>query len=228
MNIPKFNNQTLFKQAFIHRSYLNESKEKVFSNERLEFLGDSILSFVVSRYLFNRYPNFNEGTLTNLRSLLVNTRNLALIAKDLNFGDLLILSKGEEESKGRQNQSLLANCFEAFIGALFLDQGILEVEKFLEKTLLQKADDFVKNRVLKDPKSILQERTQAKKYGSPLYKVVKEEGPAHKKTFTVAVYVNNSIIAEGIGRSKKLAEEDAAKNALANFIKPKVEKDFGK
>lgn len=228
MDIPKFNNKTLLKQAFVHRSYLNESKEKVFSNERLEFLGDSILSFVVSRYLFNRYPNFNEGTLTNLRSLLVNTRNLALIAKDLNFGDLLILSKGEEESKGRQNQSLLANCFEAFIGALFLDQGILEVEKFLEKTLLQKADDFVKNRVLKDPKSILQERTQARKYGSPLYKVVNEEGPAHKKTFTIAVFVNNSIVAEGVGGSKKLAEEDAAKNALNNFIKPKVEKDSGK
>lgn len=228
IDISKFNNKALSKQAFIHRSYLNETKEKVSSNERLEFLGDSILSFVVSRYLFNKYPNFKEGTLTNLRSLLVNTRSLALVARDLNFGDLLILSKGEEESKGRQNQSLLANCFEAFIGALFLDQGILEVEKFLEKTLLLKAEGFVKSKALKDPKSILQEKTQARKYGSPLYKVVNEEGPAHNRTFTIAVYVNNSVIAHGMGRSKKLAEEDAAKKALDNFKKAKVEKDTGK
>jgi ribonuclease-3 len=111
MNLPKFNNQQLFIQAFTHRSYLNEAKQAVESNERLEFLGDSILSFVVSGYLYNTFPQYNEGKLTNLRALLVNTKSLATIAKNLNFGDHLRLSKGEEESKGRQNQSLLADFF---------------------------------------------------------------------------------------------------------------------
>src|SRR4051794_24210922 len=122
MNLPTFNNPELFTQAFTHRSYLNESKQAVQSNERLEFLGDSILSFVVSGYLYATYPQYDEGKLTNLRALLVNTKSLAMVAAKLNFGDNLLLSKGEEESKGRQNQSLLADCYEAFIGALFLDQ----------------------------------------------------------------------------------------------------------
>src|SRR3989344_2225173 len=133
MKIPKFNNQNLFLQAFTHRSYLNETKEKIESNERLEFLGDSIISFVVSDNLFNKYPGFDEGILTNLRSLLVNTKSLAEIAKELDFGTQLRLSKGEEESKGRQNQSLLADSFEAFTGALFLDQGLSKVESFLKE-----------------------------------------------------------------------------------------------
>src|SRR5690348_16571156 len=124
MNIPQFKNQKLFEQAFTHRSYLNESREKIESNERLEFLGDSILSFVISQELFQKYPEFNEGILTNIRSLLVNTKILALTAKSLDFGKYLRLSKGEEEAKGRENQSLLADSFESFIGALFLDQGI--------------------------------------------------------------------------------------------------------
>src|SRR3990167_2546576 len=136
MNITKFKNKELFLQAFTHRSYLNEAKQKTESNERLEFLGDSILSFIVSQYLFKKYPDFNEGTLTNLRSLLVNTKSLASIAKQLDFGNLLRLSKGEEDSKGRQNQSLLADSFEAFIGALFLDQGFVAVEKFLQETII--------------------------------------------------------------------------------------------
>ena len=130
MRIPKFKNQKLFVQAFTHRSYLNEVKEKIESNERFEFLGDSILSFIVSEYLFKNYP-YNEGILTNLRSLLVNTKSLAETAAGLEFGKLLRLSKGEEESMGRQNQSLLADCFEAFIGALFLDQGVEVVKSFL-------------------------------------------------------------------------------------------------
>src|SRR5258706_9221382 len=119
-NLPKFKNQQLFEQAFIHRSYLNETKEKIESNERLEFLGDSILSFVISEHLFLTYPHFDEGILTNLRSLVVNTKSLAKAAKALDFGKLLFLSKGEEESQGRENESILANTFEAFIGALFM------------------------------------------------------------------------------------------------------------
>src|SRR5258705_10315931 len=123
-NLPKFNDQKLYDQAFIHRSYLNEIKEKIESNERLEFLGDSILSFVISEHLFKTYPEFDEGILTNLRSLVVNTKSLAAASETLKFGNLLQLSRGEEESGGRKNESILANTFEAFIGALFLDQGI--------------------------------------------------------------------------------------------------------
>lgn len=214
MNLPKFNNQELFLQAFTHRSYLNEVKEKIESNERLEFLGDSILSFVVSEYLFQKYPQFNEGILTNLRALLVNTKSLANVAKELDLGNLLRLSKGEEESMGRQNQSLLADCFEAFIGALFLDQGMTAAKAFLSKTLLEKAEDFVQKKALKDPKSLLQEQVQAQKLSSPMYKVLKEEGPAHAKIFTIGVYVGENLAGSGEGKSKQEAEENAAKVAL--------------
>lgn len=209
-----FRNKNLFQQAFIHRSYLNEVKQRLQSNERLEFLGDSILSFVVSEYLYQAYPDFNEGMLTNLRSLLVNTKSLGEIARELNFGNLLKLSKGEEESKGRENESLLANCFEAFIGALFLDQGALEVKSFLIKNLLYKTKDIVKKKTLKDPKSLLQELIQSQKQKSPMYKVLSEAGPPHDKVFTVGVYTKDTLLGKGEGRSKQEAEENAAKQAL--------------
>lgn len=214
MQLPKFTNQQLSKQAFTHRSYLNESKEKIESNERLEFLGDSILSFVVSNSLFQNYPQFDEGTLTNLRSLLVNTKSLAEMAKELGFGEMLRLSRGEEESKGRQNQSLLADCFEAYIGALFIDQGFGAVQTFLSQTILQKTKNIVTKKTLKDPKSLLQEYVQSKKLKSPLYKVVSEEGPAHAKIFTVGVYVEEKLSGIGLGKSKQEAEEHAASAAL--------------
>lgn len=214
-NLPVFKNKGLFEQAFIHRSYLNEAKKKISSNERLEFLGDSIISYVVSKYLFDKYPTFNEGKLTNLRSLLVNTQSLGSLGSDLKFGDLLVLSKGEEDTGGRKNQTILANCFEAFIGALFIDQGIEEVKKFLEKTLLIKTEDLVRNKTFKDPKSILQEKIQSQERASPIYKVIEEEGPPHSKTFTVAVYAGNSFLAEGKGKSKQQAEQNAAIQALS-------------
>lgn len=219
MKIPKFKDQKLYRQAFTHRSYLNETKEKTESNERLEFLGDSIISFVVSNYLFMKYPAFDEGILTNLRSLLVNTKSLASIAKALDFGTNLRLSKGEEESKGRQNQSLLADSFEAFIGALFLDQGVAKVQLFLEEVLLPKADYYIKKQTLKDPKSLLQEHVQAQKLSSPVYKVIAEEGPAHAKIFTVGVYVKDSQLGQGQGKSKQEAEESAAKEGLERVLK---------
>ncbi|MCL4354321.1 ribonuclease III [Patescibacteria group bacterium] len=212
--IPEFKNKKLFKQAFVHRSYINESKEKLESNERLEFLGDSVISFIISSYLYKTFPDFNEGVLTNLRSLLVNTKILAEVSKELNFGKHLMLSKGEEESMGRENQSLLADSFEAFVGALFLDQGINVTTEFLCRVLIPKADEFVKNKSFKDPKSLLQEKVQAKKLSSPLYKVIKEEGPAHAKKFTVGVYVDSKLFGIGNGRSKQDAEEMAAKEAL--------------
>jgi ribonuclease-3 len=219
MNLPKFKNENLLEQAFTHRSYLNESKKKLESNERLEFLGDSVVSFIVSSFLYKEYPQFNEGALTNLRSLLVNTKSLAQISRELNFGDKLKLSKGEEESKGRQNQSLLADCFEAFVGALFLDQGAKAVEDFLKQVLLPKAIELTKNSTLKDPKSLLQEYVQAKKQGSPNYKVLSEAGPSHAKTFRVGVYMAENLLGTGEGKSKQEAEEAAAKEALERKLK---------
>lgn len=215
--LPQFKNKKLFEQAFTHRSYLNETKEKLSSNERLEFLGDSILSFVVSKHLFAKYPNYDEGILTNLRSLVVNTKSLARIARELNFGELLKLSKGEEESKGRQNQSLLADCFEAFIGALFVDQGTDAVIDFLNRALIPKIEEVEKNRSYKDPKSLLQEYVQAKGLNSPLYKVLEESGPAHQKRFKIGAYVNNKPVGEGLGKSKREAEENAAEQALGHI-----------
>jgi ribonuclease-3 len=218
-NLPTFNNNKLLEQAFIHRSFLNETKDEVQSNERLEFLGDSILSFVVSEHLFTTYPQFNEGILTNLRSLLVNTKSLANQSRELNFGAHLKLSRGEEESKGRENDSLLANVFEAYIGALYLDQGIEEVRTFLRQNLLPKVELLVAKRVFKDPKSLLQEFVQSQKQQSPVYKVLHEEGPPHAKVFTVGAYVNDTLAGEGVGKSKQVAEEEAAQNAL-DKLKP--------
>lgn len=218
-NLPKFNNQNLFEQAFTHRSYLNEAKEKLESNERLEFLGDSILSSVVSEFLYLKYPYFNEGILTNLRSMVVNTKSLAKAAKELDFGKLLKLSRGEEDSKGRENESLLANCFEAFIGAVFIDQGILQAKEFIKTTLFQQIEENVKAKTFKDPKSLLQEYVQSRKQPSPVYKVLTEEGPPHAKKFTIGVFVTNEPLGEGSGKSKQEAEENAAKQALEKIRK---------
>ncbi|HYK08851.1 MAG TPA: ribonuclease III [Candidatus Eisenbacteria bacterium] len=214
MTLPIFKNKQLFEQAFIHRSYLNEVKEKTVSNERLEFLGDSILSFVISNELFRRYPQFNEGILTNIRSLLVNTKTLAEIARSLGFGEFLKLSRGEEEAKGRENQSLLADSMEAYIGALFLDQGIEIVTSFIADALFSKMEDIVEGRQFKDPKSLFQEYTQSTHHQSPVYKVLEENGPSHAKIFTVGAYVKDQLFGEGKGKSKQEAEEMAAKQAL--------------
>ena len=213
-DLPEFKNPKLLQQAFIHRSYLNESKEHVESNERLEFVGDSILSFVVSDHLYKTYPDFDEGILTNLRSLVVNTKSLAKTAKRLNFGDHLMLSKGEEDSKGRENDSILANTFEAVIGAMFMDQGIESVRKFLFKVLIPEIEVYVEKKVFKDPKSLLQEYVQSRKQNSPVYKVLHEEGPAHAKQFTIGVFIQDQLAGQGQGKSKQEAEERAAEQAL--------------
>lgn len=214
MNLPIFKNQQLFEQAFTHRSYLNETKSKDESNERLEFLGDSILSFVVSDFFYRKYKEFNEGTLTNLRSQLVNTKSLAETAESLGFGNYLKLSRGEEESQGRQNQSLLADSFEAFIGALFIDQGLPAAAAFITETLIPKADEIVAKKDFKDPKSLFQEYVQGQAHAAPVYKVLFEEGPSHAKIFTVGVYVKGEVVGQGTGKSKQEAEENAAKQAL--------------
>lgn len=210
-----FKNQQLLKEALTHRSYLNEfKKEPLVSNERLEFLGDAILSFVVSNWIFKELPAFPEGKLTNLRSNLVKTGALAKIAKKIKIGDYLRLSHGEKESGGQTNESLLANATEALIGAIFLDQGINVIENFIKKQLNFLLKETLSSGRLKDYKSLLQEKIQAVKGQSPIYLTEKEEGPEHNKIFTINVLSNNKILAKGIGKSKQKAEQEAAKAAL--------------
>lgn len=217
MNIPKFKNQELFEQVFTHRSYLNEAGKVMESNETLEFLGDSILSFVVSSFIYKKYPTFKEGELTNLRSALTNTESLYKIADNLNLGENLRLSKGERMGGGRSNKTILADTFEALIGGLYIDQGITEVRKFIEKVLLGESQLSSLN--MKDSKSKLQELVQKEYRTSPSYKTLKEEGPDHAKLYTVGVYFNDKQVGEGQGHSKQEAEKLAAQNALIKIEK---------
>ena len=212
----KFKNPSLLKRALTHRSLLNEAKDKeVVSNERLEFLGDAILSFVVSNWIFNEFPKYPEGKMTNLRSNLVKTGTLAKISRKLKVGDYLLLSKGEKESEGYQKPTLLANTLEAVIGAIFLDQGIEAIERFIKNNFEVLLKEFVALGNFKDYKSLLQEKLQAQKKKSPVYKTVNEKGPEHNKTFTINVcYQKSGLIATGVGRSKQKAEQEAARMAL--------------
>ena len=210
-------NSPTIKQAFIHRSYLNEVKKPLSSNERLEFLGDSILSYLVSEYLYKNYPNLPEGELTNLRSSIVKTSMLASVAKSLNLGDFLMLSRGEEESGGRANPSILADTFESFLGAMYLDQGLSAVTKILNKLLFPYLPKILKEKLYKDAKSTFQEVVQEISKVSPNYKVTTEKGPDHAKEFTVAVYVENKLWGIGIGKSKQEAEKEAARTALEKW-----------
>lgn len=217
MNIPTFTNQQLFEQVFTHRSYLNESKIPLESNERLEFLGDSILSFIVSSYIFEHFPDFKEGELTNLRSILTNTETLASVSRELGLGTHLKLSKGEEAGGGRENKTLLANTFEALLGGLFVDQGIEAGRAFVQETILSRTEKFLNEYGLKDPKSQLQETIQELHKVSPIYKIISEEGPDHAKLYTVGVYLNETLLAEGVGKSKQEAEKQAAAAALKSI-----------
>lgn len=212
-----FTNQALLTQAFVHRSYLNESKEYPESNERLEFLGDAVLSFVTSHYLYATYPKFPEGILTNIRSTLVKTKTLSDAAVVLHLGELLLLSHGEESSGGRQNESLLADCFEALLGAIYLDQGIESARQFLLTVLLPKAEAVVRTKSYVDYKSLLQELVQEKTKISPTYRVIKSEGPDHNKIFWVEVMMGESVLGQGKGKSKQEAEQRAATAALEKY-----------
>lgn len=214
-----FKNQNLLSQAFIHRSYLNETKSELLSNERLEFLGDCILSFVVSTYLYNLRKNDAEGDLTNLRAYIVKTKSLAQGAKLLNLGSYLKLSKGEELGGGRENPQLLANTFEALIGAIFLDQGLEPVRNFLNRHLLSLFEKEVKFGPPKDAKSSIQEIVQEKFKQSPVYKTLAMKGPDHAREFVVGIFVGEEKMGEGEGSSKQEAEEGAAKNALKQMDK---------
>lgn len=215
----KFNNLDLFKLSFTHKSYLNEAKKGTESNERLEFLGDSILSFLVTSYLYENYPGLQEGELTNLRASVVKTSALAKISKDLNLGSFLFLSRGEEEGGGRTNPSILADTFESLLGAIYLDSGLANVKKILAKTLFIILPKIIREKSYKDAKSLFQELIQEKVKASPTYSVIHQEGPDHAKSFTIGVYVENNLQATGRGKSKQDAEQDAARQALEAWHK---------
>jgi ribonuclease-3 len=211
-----FSNQELYLQALTHRSWVNENNKKRGTNERLEFLGDAILEFIVSKHIYDKFQDKEEGYLTALRANLVNTKNLSEVAKKLEIGKEIFLSKGEEDGGGRNNPSLLADTVEAIIGALFLDGGLEKSEMFILKNILIDADKIA-GKPLKDPKSLLQEKVQAKNLPAPKYQVAKESGPDHNKEFIVEVVIDNKIEANGTGRSKSDAEQQAATNALSSY-----------
>jgi len=212
----KFKNKGLLVQAFCHRSYLNENpKENLENNERLEFLGDAVLELIITEYLFVKYPEKPEGELTNWRAALVNAKMLSVIAKELGFNDFLLLSKGETKETGKSRDYILANTFEAFMGAAYLDSGYKECEKLIKKHLITKLPEIIEKGLFKDNKSRFQEESQEKMGITPTYKVLREQGPDRAKSFVVGVYLDKELIAEGKGSSKQEAEAEAAKNALA-------------
>jgi len=214
----EFQNRDLLIQAFCHRSYLNEHPEFPLShNERLEFLGDAVIELIVSEHLYKNYPDKEEGMLTSWRAALVNAKMLSQVAEELGFGEFLLLSKGEEKEAQKKEKSyyeILANTFEAFIGALYLDQGYKACQKFLEKYLIVHLPEIIKNQLFKDAKSKFQEIAQEKLKITPTYKILKEWGPDHAKHFLAGVYLKEELIAKGEGSSKREAEEEAAKKAL--------------
>lgn len=212
-----FTQPKLIENVFVHRSFLNEERHNsdLTSNEKLEFLGDSVLSLITSVYLYNTYPQLNEGLYTDIKASVVRTESLAEIAQQIHLGDYVLLSHGEILNNGRQNKNILADCFEALIAAIFINHGFDSAYNFIEKRLFrEKLASIITKKDYLSPKSRLQEIIQAKNKVLPLYKVLKEEGPDHKKYFLIGVYVNDKQIGVGEGPSKKIAEEKAAKNAL--------------
>lgn len=210
-----FKNKDLLTQAFIHRSYLNENQtNNLGHNERLEFLGDAVLELVVTDYLYQKYPEKPEGELTNWRSALVNTKMLTKVARELGFNDFILLSRGEAKETGKARQYILADTFESFLGAFYLDQGFKPCDEFIKEHLIKKLPHIIKTGVFKDAKSKFQEKSQEITGITPSYKVLKEEGPDHSKNFSVGIFLNTELIAKGDGSSKQEAEEVAARAAL--------------
>lgn len=213
----EFSDRNLLKAAFTHSSYKNEHRNDITpDNERLEFLGDAVLSLCVSRYLYTHYPHAPEGEMTRMRAAVVCESSLADLAKQLGFSNYLRLGKGEEQTGGRERASLLADAFEAFVGGLFLDQGLFGAERFLAEHLFP-AFDRMEGSSRKDFKTVLQEYVQHRNLGDLLYDTVEEKGPAHERQFRVRVQIAGVAVAEGVGRSKKEAEQQAAEAALHGF-----------
>jgi ribonuclease-3 len=211
----KFHNKDLLMQSFTHRSYLNENPDfKLDHNERLEFLGDAVIELIVTEHLYKDYPEKTEGELTNWRAALVNAKMMTSVAEELGFNDFLLLSRGESKEVGKARGYILANAFEAILGALYLDSGYKPCDEFIKKYLFKNLAGIIKDGSYKDSKSKFQEDAQEKVSLTPSYKVVKETGPDHDKIFVVGVFLGDSLIAEGKGSSKQEAEEDAATIAL--------------
>lgn len=210
-----FKNKGLLTQAFTHRSYLNENPgQKLEHNERLEFLGDAVIELIVTEHLYKEHPDKPEGDLTNWRAALVNAKMLSRVAEELGFNDFLLLSKGEAKETGKARSYILANTFEALLGALYLDRGYEPCDEFIKKYLLGNLPEIIKEGTYKDSKSKFQEEAQERVSITPNYRVIKESGPDHDKKFVVGVYLADKLVTEGEGSSKQEAEEAAAKKAL--------------
>ncbi len=204
----------LFLRAFTHRSYSNEHPDAVEDNERLEFLGDAVLDFLVGAWLYHHFPEMQEGDLTKLRSALVRTEQLADFAQSINLGRLMRLGRGEEDGGGRSRPALLCATFEALTGAVFLQTGISGVQNFIQPFLDKAVYQILSERKDQDPKSVLQEWAQANGYGPPIYRTIATSGPEHDKMFEIEVLVNQQVFGIGTGHSKQAAAKAAARNAI--------------
>ena len=219
----KFKEKSLLNRALIHRSYVYESStDKIKDNERLEYLGDSVLGLIVNEYLFRRFEDYPEGDLAKIKSAVVSEATLAKVARDINLGTYLLMGKGEELSGGRDRSSILANSFEALIGAVYLDSGLRECRRFILSLLKKDIERIDRMTYLRDPKTTLQEYVQKRYKERPVYEVVEERGPDHKKEFIVRLIIKGSEVSRGVGSSKRKAEMLAAEQILK-----KIEKNGG-
>jgi ribonuclease-3 len=213
-----FSDKSLLHRALTHRSYLNENPDNPLEdNERLEYLGDAVLDFITAEHLYHRFPEMDEGQLTSMRAALVREETLAYFASLLNLGPYLKLGKGEEAAGGRQRSPILCAAFEALVGALWLDQGLEATRAFIHPLIEPTVEQILREQLDKDPKSQLQELTQGRWQLTPRYRTVAERGPDHAKVFTVEVVVGGDVLGRGEGRSKQLAEQEAARAALQRW-----------
>jgi ribonuclease III len=212
-----FNDYRLLSRALTHRSYLNEHPEALEDNKRLEFLGDAVLDFLVGAWLYNRFPEMAEGSLTRLRAALVGNDQLANFARDLDLGSVMLLGKGEDDSGGRDRTALLGATFEAVVGALYLDQGIPAVSRFVEPLLEIASEDILEDRKDLDPKSRLQEWAQSQGLGTPFYQTVAARGPDHAKIYEVEVVIQGKVFGRGAGHSKQAAAKSAARGVISSM-----------
>jgi ribonuclease III len=212
-----FSDYRLFSRALTHRSYLNEHPEALEDNERLEFLGDAVLDFLVGAWLYNRFPEMAEGSLTRLRAALVGNDQLARFAVEIGLGQVMLLGKGEDESGGRQRPALLGATFEALVGALYLDRGIQAVRDFAEPLLEAATEQILLGRKDLDPKSQLQEWAQSQGMGTPFYQTVAASGPDHAKVYEVEVIIQGKVYGRGIGHSKQAAAKSAAAGVITSL-----------
>jgi len=213
----RFKRLDLLNLAFTHRSYANENPGVVDNNEKLEFLGDSVLGIIVSEYLFRSLPDKNEGDLARIKSFVVSENSLAQIARALRVDNFILIGKGEEYSGGREKKAILADCMEAIIGAYYLDSGIKSARNFVLSFFVEEIDKVLENKHQKDYKTLLQEFAQKKYHSYPRYRLVKKSGPDHDRTFWIDVELNNRTYGPGKGKNKKQAEQEAASIAYAHL-----------